>query len=96
MGNYWGSASGGLKPEKNLAKVSSARYGSDFYIFSLEWTPSRLTWKINGVPVTSIREGIPQVPMYLNLSSSLYTENHDSVLPATFEVDWIRCYKLKE
>jgi len=95
MGNYWGSLEAGLKPEKNTFKVSSGKYASEFFIFSLEWTSTRLTWKINGVTVASVREGVPQVPMYLNFGSSLYEKTHAPVFPASFEVDWIRCYQTK-
>jgi beta-glucanase (GH16 family) len=95
MGNYWGTLTAGLKPEKNEFRVNSGKYAADFYIFSLEWTATRLIWKINGVTVASVREGVPQVPMYLNLGSSLYEKTHTPVFPASFEVDWIRCYRSK-
>jgi len=93
MANYWGSPNGKANVGKNETGVSLGRYGSGFYVFALEWTAERLTWKINGVPVHSVSEGVPKLPMYLNLSSSLYADVKDQVLPALFEVDWVRCYK---
>lgn len=93
MGNYWGSSSGKGQVSKNETKVSLNRYSSDFFVFSLEWSENQLKWKINGINVNTVREGIPKAPMYINISSSLYTDVRNSVLPAQFEVDWIRCYK---
>ena len=59
----------------------------------LEWSREKLTWKLNGIPVCSSTQGVPQVPMYLNINSSLYQDVDGSVLPAELEVDWVRCYQ---
>lgn len=93
FGSFWGNpnAKGGV--DKKVASVSRNRYGFDYCIFSLEWTSSKLTWKINGVPVQSTTQGVPQVPMYININSALYNDANGSVLPAELEVDWVRCYK---
>ena len=79
--------------DKRAASLSRNRYGSDFQIFSLEWTKDKLIWKINGVPIYSTTQGVPQVPMYINISSSLYQDVNGSVLPAEVDVDWVRCYR---
>jgi len=54
-----------------------------------------LRWKINGVTIASSSQGVPQEPMYLILSSGLYKEIKGNNLPASMEVDWVRCYKRK-
>jgi beta-glucanase (GH16 family) len=93
VGSYWGNPNvkGGV--DKVSASVSRSKYGFDFFIYSLEWSKDKLVWKINGTPVCSTSEGIPHMPMYINLSSSLYTDADNQVLPAELEVDWIRCYQ---
>jgi beta-glucanase (GH16 family) len=93
VGTYWGNpnAKGGIA--KKSTTMSRYRYGFDYCIFSLEWTKDKLTWKLNGIPVCSSTEGVPQVPMYLNFNSSLYQDVNGSVLPAELEVDWVRCYQ---
>jgi len=93
-GNYWGNPNvkGGV--DKNMSSMSRNRYGSDFQIFSLEWTKNKLIWKINGVTIRSATSGVPQVPMFINVSSSLYQDVNGSVLPASCEVDWIRIHQL--
>lgn len=73
--------------------MSRSKYGFDFYIYSLEWNKDKLVWKVNGVPVCSSTQGVPHMPMYVNLNSSLYKDVNGSVLPAELEVDWVRCYQ---
>jgi beta-glucanase (GH16 family) len=93
VGSYWGNPNvkGGV--DKVSASVSRSKYGFDFFIYSLEWTRDKLVWKINGIPVCATSEGVPHMPMYINLSSSLYKDADNSVFPAELEVDWIRCYQ---
>ena len=91
MSNIWGNiAESDIK--KHVSKLGASRFSKDFYIYTLEWTPDRLTWKINGLTIATTSEGVPQQPMYLILSSALYKDANGSVLPASMEVDWIRCY----
>ncbi len=93
VGSYFGNPNvkGGV--DKNAAAMSRDKYGKDYQIFSLEWTPDKLVWKINGVPAYKTTRGVPQVPMYINISSALYRDVNGSVLPAEVEVDWVRCYQ---
>jgi beta-glucanase (GH16 family) len=93
VGNFFGNPNvkGGV--DKRTASLSRSRYGSDFQIFSLEWTQDKLVWKINGVTLYTSTQGVPQVPMYVNISSALYQEVNGSGLPAELDVDWVRCYQ---
>jgi len=93
VGNYWGNPNvkGGV--DKNVSSMNRNRYGTDFQIFSLEWTKDKLVWKINGITIRTANQGVPQVPMFINISSSLYQDVNGSVLPASVDVDWIRCYQ---
>jgi beta-glucanase (GH16 family) len=91
VGNFWLSV--GNKVNKKYASAGSGKYTSDFFIYSLEWTKNKLIWKINGVPVIASGDGIPEAPMYINFSSGLYQDTNGSVLPATMEIDWVRCYQ---
>jgi hypothetical protein len=93
VGSYFGNPNvkGGV--DKKTASMSRDKYGRDYQIFSMEWTSTKLTWKINGVTVCTTNREVPQVPMYINISSSLYQDVNGSVLPAAVEVDWVRCYQ---
>jgi len=91
FGNFW--TSGGNNISKKYASAGSGKYTSDFFIYSLEWSKQRLIWKINGVQVMASGNGVPETPMYVNLSSGLYQDADGSVLPASMEIDWVRCYQ---
>jgi len=91
VGNFW--PSGSNQVGKKYASVGSGKYTSDFFIYSLEWSSQKLVWKINGVPVMTSGEGVPETPMYLNFSSGLYQDTNGSSLPASMEIDWVRCYQ---
>ena len=91
FGNFW--AINGNKVNKKQSSAGSGKYTRDFFIYSLEWSKQKLIWKINGVPVMTSVKGIPESPMYLNFSSGFYQEADGTVLPASMEIDWIRCYQ---
>jgi hypothetical protein len=79
------SAKGG----KSKTSIGS-RYSNDYFIYSLEWTPDKLVWKINGVEVFTQTSDIPQEPMYVNLSGGLDKPINGMT---SMEIDWVRIYK---
>jgi beta-glucanase (GH16 family) len=72
--------------------VRRSKFSSDYYIYSLEWTPNHLIWKINGVEVASSGKNVPEEPMYLVLSAGLH-KDPNSDIPAQMEIDWVKCYQ---
>lgn len=76
-----------------LSKVKGASFAGDFYIYSLEWSPEALVWKINGQEVNRVTSNIPDEAMYLTFCTTLPKEPDDRLVPATLEIDWIRCYQ---
>ncbi len=92
MSNIWGNIAESSGIKKQVSKLGASRFSKDFFIYTLEWTPDKLTWKINGLTVATTTEGVPQQPMYLILNSALYKDVNGSVLPVTMEVDWVKCY----
>jgi len=79
-------------PGNHFRKSLGSKYLSDFYIYTLEWTPDSLIWKINGVEVMKQTTGVPQEAMYINLAGGV-----DKPIGAmsSMEVDWVRVYKVK-
>lgn len=73
-------------------KKSSAgpRYTRDFFIFTLEWTPDALIWKINGVEAMRETKNVPDKEMYIILSGGLDKPIHGS---SAMEIDWVRVYQ---
>ncbi len=76
----------------HFKKSIGSRYLSDFYIYTLEWTPEALVWKINGVEVMRQTTGVPQEPMYINLAGGV--ERPVGGI-SSMEVDWVRVYQPK-
>ncbi len=77
-------------PGGHYKKSLGSRYLSDFYIYTLEWTPNALVWKINGVEVMRQTTGVPQEPMYINFAGGV-----DKPIGgiSSMEVDWVRVYE---
>jgi hypothetical protein len=78
----------------NNAKTSiGSRYANDFFIFTLEWTPDKLVWKINDTEVFTQTTDVPQEPMYV-----LFAGGTDKPLSGmtTMEIDWVRVYQPKK
>jgi beta-glucanase (GH16 family) len=90
---FWGD---GSSPHRSLSKTGGAKYADEYFIYTLEWTPNKLTWKINGKVFKTQTSGVPQEEMYINFSSNLKKDSSESGLPSAMEIDWVRVYKLKE
>jgi hypothetical protein len=95
-GNFWGNIAekGGVR--KKIAKKGAGKFTSDYFIYSIEWSPEKIVWKINEKVVLTQSQGIPQDPMYLVLSAGVSNGIADHQLPASMEVDWVRVYKKPE
>ncbi|NJK87820.1 MAG: family 16 glycosylhydrolase [Bacteroidales bacterium] len=93
MSNIWGNITEKNGVRKYISKLSLGKLANDFFIYRLEWTNNRLTWKINNVTVASTTDGVPQEMMYIVLSSALYEDVNGTVLPAAMEVDWVKSYQ---
>lgn len=86
---------GVITGENNFTKTAGrSRFSNDFYIYSMEWDSNQISWKINGLEVATMKGNIPQDEMYVSLNAGLYTDL-EMGLPASMEIDWIRCYSRK-
>ncbi len=93
-GNFWknGSKEGA---SKSFTKTGGKRYTNDYFIYSLEWRPGKMTWKINGVVFKEQSTGVPDQDMYLLFNASLKEKASEAGLPSALEIDWVRVYRLK-
>ncbi len=63
---------------------------ADFYIYSLEWTPTELIWKVNNLVVFKTSKAVPQESMYLAFNSFISEKQKGG--QGSLDVDWIRVY----
>jgi hypothetical protein len=80
-------------PDKRAKSSAGSRYANDFYIFTLEWTPEKLVWKINDTEAFTQTNDVPREPMYILFSGGL--DKPISSMTA-MEIDWIRVYQPKK
>jgi len=90
---FWGK---GKTPHKSVSKTGGSKYADEYYIYTLEWSPNKLVWKINDKVFKTQTSGVPQEEMYINFSSNLKKDASESGLPSAMEIDWVRVYKLKD
>jgi beta-glucanase (GH16 family) len=68
-----------------------------YHVFSVEWTPTSYTFRVDGRTHWRTTVGVSHVPEYLILS--LLTSDYelpaldDSSLPSTLNVDWVRVWQ---
>ncbi|MFZ5940496.1 MAG: glycoside hydrolase family 16 protein [Bacteroidota bacterium] len=83
-------------PMKSSTTAGASKYTSDFFIYTLEWSPGKLVWKINDKVFKVQTQGVPEDEMYLSFSANLKEGASDAGLPSSMEIDWVRVYKLAE
>lgn len=93
MSSIWGDASNSKAAKRKTEKINGSNFAKDYFIYTLDWTEQKLTWKINGIEVYSVTEGIPNEPLYLLLSAGIQQTPAQEFVPAAFEIDWVRCYE---
>jgi hypothetical protein len=80
-------------PDKRIKASLGGKYANDFFIYSLEWTPDKLVWKINDTEVFTLTDNVPKEPMFINLSGGL---DKPVGSMTAMEIDWIRVYQPKK
>ena len=90
---FWGKSGSN---HKSLSKTNGSKYADTYFIYTLEWSPNKLVWKINGKVFKTQTSGVPQEEMYINFSSNLKKDASESGLPSAMEIDWVKVYKLKD
>lgn len=93
LSSYWGDAANASSANTETTKFGGNALSKDFFIYTLEWTPEKLSWKINDIEVHSSQQGIPEEPLYIILSAGIKKEVKGELDQVPFEIDWVRCYE---
>ena len=67
---------------------------SQFYIYTLEWTPRALVWYVNNLEVYRTTENVPQEVLYVGINSFIPAKTEPA--PGKLEVDWIKAWEVRE
>ncbi|VBB45864.1 Glycoside hydrolase family 16 [uncultured Paludibacter sp.] len=67
---------------------------SQYYIYSLIWTPKELIWFINDFEVYRTTSNVPQEPMYLGFNSFIPQKQKPST--GNLYIDWVRVFALEK
>ena len=76
--------------EKRVKSSAGSKYAKDFFIYTLEWTPDKLVWKINDAIAFTCTSDVPQEPMYVIFSGGLDKPVNSMT---SMEIDWVRVYQ---
>ncbi|MFC2090681.1 family 16 glycosylhydrolase [Bacteroidota bacterium] len=94
--NYFWASDEMKTPSRSVTKTGGSRFTNNFHIFSLEWSPEKMVWKINDKVFKTQTGNIPQEEMYMVFSAMLKDWGSERGLPSGMEIDWVRVYKRKE
>ncbi len=80
--------------------VAPARFAEAFHVFGFEWNPKELRWYVDGVLVHTVQNTDWHQALLLIFDSETMPEwfglPHDSDLPSTFCVDYVRAWRGKD
>lgn len=91
-----------LDEDGRLTNVSAIYEGVDytkgFHTFGLEWTPTSISWLIDGVERFRTNKFIPDMEMYLYLNTAIGgvwpgSPDETTLFPQFFEVDYLKVYR---
>jgi licheninase len=68
--------------------------GTQWHEWSVEWTPTRLVYKVDGVVWGEVNDSsrIPHEQMYVGFMLSVYNNRWPSVSQALFQIDWLEVH----
>ncbi len=94
MTHHWGTWP---DVRSNGGSYSGPDYSAGFHTFSVEWSPSRLDWRVDGVLRFTSSTNIPHEPFYIILNTAVggnWPGNPDgtTVFPQYHEIDYVRVY----
>jgi hypothetical protein len=78
----------------NGLDISNLKKGK-WYIFTLEKSVGKLSWKINDTEVFSIENRDIDFPLHISLFTLVISSISGSGFPIRFQTEWIKCYQKK-
>ncbi|MDX9846912.1 MAG: glycoside hydrolase family 16 protein [Tenuifilaceae bacterium] len=93
QGSIFGVDGQSSKTRSIKSALNGFDFKNNFFILGIDWSPNKMVWTINGIPYMETNRYLPDSPAYLVFSSGVTAKANDDQLPATLEVDWVKCWK---
>lgn len=97
LSNHYGTVQNHLG---NTTNYSGPDFSAQFHTFGMLWTPTSITWYVDGTQRFQTSSGVPNVPMYvlLNINTGGWEGSNNfvdasTVFPCTYSVDYVRVYR---
>lgn len=84
-------------------QLSGANFSDDFHVYSIEWTPTKVQYLLDGTPVyeeliqSDMKEFLRPFYLIVNLAVGGYwpgDPDASTSFPANFYIDYVRCYSI--
>ncbi len=92
LSTYWNDNSDSGIINNDTVSLNGSFFTGKYMIYSLEWTPEKITWLINGLIIKTQINNIPDEMMYISLNSGVIGES-TGPLPTSLDIDWVRIYQ---
>jgi hypothetical protein len=79
-------------PEENCFYTESTAEFVDWHTYTIDWTPTRLSFLVDGVTVGTTTDDIPDVPMHWVLQSGTVDGTPDPDTAGHLWIDWATIY----
>lgn len=90
VGTHWKTK---FEKKYTSTKITGLKF-SDYYIYSLEWTPKELIWYVNNVEIFRTTDGLPEQPLFPMLNSFISSKQKGG--EGTMQVDWVEIYQTRQ
>lgn len=95
MSNHWGTDYRNHRWE--TGKWKGPDFSTDFHTFTVEWSPERIVWLVDGVERYRTVQNIPHEPMFVLANLAVGGDlpgmpDETTPFPGMMEVDYIRVY----
>lgn len=86
------------KTSVDMSSFSGPDFSAGYHIYTLEWAPGWLRWKIDGITRKEVTTNVPNQPMYLILNTAVGGKwpgapDDSTVFPQHFRIDYIHVYQ---
>lgn len=82
----------GKKVVKRLKTAKGINLNGSANIFTIEWDSRKIYWAINGSVYKTDKNISPDLPLYIVFASGVNGQPDSSSLPATMEIEWVKCW----